>query len=299
MPHERLDAALAAHVADLEAKGTAKGAEKIIVGVVPASDGRGPRFLLEGRGEQEFVKMNSNNYLGFSLRPELIAAEEHASATFGVGPGAVRFISGSHHHHVELERRLAAFHSREAAMIFSSAYATTLGVLVPLITKETTVISDALNHNCIINAMRLARPLEKKVYPHLELDALDAALAEGRGKRAVVVTDGIFSMRGSHAPLAEIMEIAHRHDARYEENVCVVVDDSHGVGAFGETGRGTEEFTNARADVVVGTLGKGIGVNGGYVVGSETMTRYFRETAPTYIYSNPITVGECAASIAA
>ncbi|MEM6793338.1 MAG: aminotransferase class I/II-fold pyridoxal phosphate-dependent enzyme [Acidobacteriota bacterium] len=297
MPHDRFDAALAAHVADLEEKGTAKGAENVIVGVLPATAENGPRYLLEGRGDQPFLKMNSNDYLGLSLRPEMIAAEEEASREFGVGPGAVRFISGSYCHHLDLERALARFHGRESGMIFSSAYASILGVLVPLIDKQTTVISDELNHNCIINAMRLSRPHEKKIYRHLDLEGLEKALAEGTGARALVVTDGIFSMRGTSAPLGRIMELARRYDERYEQNVVVMVDDSHGAGAFGETGRGTEEHTGARADVLVATLGKAFGVNGGYVVGSGTLTRYLRETAPTYIYSNPITVGETAASI--
>ncbi|MEM8994146.1 MAG: aminotransferase class I/II-fold pyridoxal phosphate-dependent enzyme [Acidobacteriota bacterium] len=296
MPNDRFNAALASHIENLEARGTAKGAENVIVGVAPATEGRGPRYRLEGHGDQEFLKMNSNNYLGLSLRPELIHAEEEASREFGVGPGAVRFISGSYHHHLELERRLADFHGRESGMIFSSAYASILGVLVPLITKETTVISDELNHNCIINAMRLARPLEKKIYKHLDMDGLEKALAEGQGKRALVVTDGIFSMRGSYAPLDKVVELARAYDDRYEENAVVIVDDSHGAGAFGHTGRGTEEYTDARADVLVATLGKALGVNGGYVVGTETLTRYLRESAPTYIYSNPITVGESAAA---
>ncbi|MEO1369585.1 MAG: aminotransferase class I/II-fold pyridoxal phosphate-dependent enzyme, partial [Acidobacteriota bacterium] len=296
MPNDRFNAALASHIENLEAQGTAKGAENVIVGVVPATEGRGPRYRLEGRGDQEFLKMNSNNYLGLSLRPELIHAEEEASRAFGVGPGAVRFISGSYRHHLELERRLADFHGRESGMIFSSAYASILGVLVPLITKETTVISDELNHNCIINAMRLARPLEKKIYKHLDMDGLEKALAEGQGKRAFIVTDGIFSMRGSFAPLDRVVELARKYDDRYEENAVVIVDDSHGAGAFGHTGRGTEEHTGARADVLVATLGKALGVNGGYVVGTETLTRYLRESAPTYIYSNPITVGESAAA---
>ena len=299
MATERFLKALTDHVADLEAKGTAKGGENVIVATKAASGDRGPRYLLAGQGDKEFIKMNSNNYLGMSLKPELIAAEEEASKTCGVGPGAVRFISGTYKQHTDLEDKLAAFHGRESGMIFSAAYATILGVLVPLITPDTTVISDELNHNCIINAMRLSRPLEKKIYKHLDMAGLEKALQEGAGKRAVVVTDGIFSMRGSFAPLQEIMDLARQYDHRYDEDVVVVVDDSHGVAAFGETGRGTEEHTGARADVLVGTLGKGFGVNGGYVVGPEALTRYLRETAPTYIYSNPITAGECAASLKA
>jgi glycine C-acetyltransferase len=227
-------------------------------------------------------------------------AEEQGTEMFGAGPGAVRFISGTYAPHVELERRLAAFHGRDAGMIFSSAYATVVSTLVPLVTESTVLVSDALNHNCIINAMRLARPLDKVVYAHLDLDALERALVDfsGRAKRAVVVTDGIFSMRGDHAPLDRVMEIAKRHDDAYEENVVVVVDDSHGVGAFGATGRGVEEYTGSEpVDVLVGTLGKAFGVNGGYVVSSGAVLRFLRETSPMYIYSNPITAGEATAAL--
>lgn len=136
------------------------------------------------------------------------------------------------------------------------------------------------------------------MYPHLDFDALDGALedAAGDARRAIVVTDGVFSMRGDYADLATINEVAARHDASYPENVIVVVDDSHGVGAYGSTGRGTEEVTGGRADVLIGTLGKAFGVNGGYVTGSETLATYLRERGPMYIYSNPITVGEAAAA---
>jgi len=300
MPMDRLHAALAAHLEGLRERGSLKGKESVIVRVAKASGDKGPRYFLEGEGERPFLKMNSNNYLGLSLRPELVAAEEEATRKFGVGPGAVRFISGTYAHHTELESRLAVFHQRESAMIFSSAYAAMIGVLVPLITENTTIISDELNHNCIINAMRLARPLEKRVYRHLDLAALETALQEGMGQRAVLVTDGIFSMRGSHAPLKEILELARRYDHRYPENVVVVVDDSHGVGAFGNTGRGTEEHTaSGPSDVLIGTLGKAFGVNGGYVTGSRLLTDFLRESSATYIYSNPITVGESAAAIRA
>jgi len=302
MPLDRLTGQLEAGIEELEREGTAKGAEEVVRAVVPASGDRGPRFLLEGEGDREFIRMNSNSYLGLSLRPELIEAEEAAVEAYGTGPGAVRFISGTYLPHIQLEERLAAFHGREAGMIFSSAYATVMGTLTPLITRETMVISDELNHNSIINAIRLSRPLDKAIYPHNDIEALEEVIvgAKGRAKRVMVVTDGIFSMRGDHAPLAEIMEIARRHDGDFEENIFVVVDDSHGVGAFGKTGRGTEEYTDSGpCDILIGTLGKAFGVNGGYVVTNETVVRYLRETAPFYIYSNPITPGEAAAALRA
>jgi glycine C-acetyltransferase len=299
MPHDRFLKALSAEVDALRERGTLKGEESVIVEVLPAEGDRGPRYRLEGFGDKPFLKMNSNNYLGMSLRGEVIEAEEATTAAYGAGPGAVRFISGTYRQHVELEQQLAAFHGREASMIFSSAYATTLGALVPLITAETVIISDELNHNCIINAMRLARPKDKQIYRHVDMADLEAKLSAtaGSGQRAIVVTDGIFSMRGDHAPLPRIQALAERFDEAFPENVVVVVDDSHGVGAFGRTGRGTEEFTGARpADVLIATLGKALGVNGGYVTGSRHLVEFLRETAPLYIYSNPITPGEAAAA---
>ena len=302
MPFDRLESVLATELSELGGSGTLKGAEDVITCVVPAADGFGPRYNLAGEGDRSYLRMNSNSYLGMSLRRELIDAEEDAVRSFGTGPGAVRFISGSFISHVRLESRLADFHNRQAAMIFSSAYATTMGVLPALITQETAVISDELNHNCIINAMRLARPKKKYIYRHLDMQELESSLASAaeENRRAVIVTDGIFSMRGDHAPVDEINDLARKYDDRFKENVVVVVDDSHGVGAFGQTGRGTEEFTDAMpVDVLVATLGKALGVNGGYVVGSATLIQFLREKSAFYIYSNPITPAEAAAAHAA
>ena len=299
MPTQGLTRALGARLDEMAQSGRLKGDESPIRGVIPARDGHGPRYLIEGEGDTPFLRMNSNNYLGMALRAEIVAAEEEAAATCGTGPGAVRFISGTWSAHTALERRLAAFHGRPAAMLFSSAYATVMGSLPPLITDKTAVISDALNHNCIINAIALARPAEKHIYRHLDMGELERALAAAAKTctRAIVVTDGIFSMRGDHAPLDKIMGLARAHDAAFAENAIVVVDDSHGVGAFGASGRGTEEYTHAPpADLLVGTLGKAFGVNGGYVVADATIIRYLRETSPFYIYSNPITPPEAAAA---
>jgi glycine C-acetyltransferase len=303
MPSDRFHEALRRETATIDGRGNPKRHERVIVGVLPPAGGRGPRYLLAGHGERPFLKMNSNNYLGMNLRPEVIAAEEEASRRYGAGPGAVRFISGTYATHVALEERLAAFHAREAAMVFSAAYAAMVGVFTPLVTVETAIVSDELNHNCIINAIRLARPQEKRVYRHNDVADFEAKLGEVAAagcRRALVVTDGIFSMRGDGAPLPEILEVARRHDAAFPENAVVIVDDSHGVGAYGATGRGTEEATGAGpSDVLIGTLGKAFGVNGGYVAGSRALIDFLRETAPTYVYSNPITPAEAAAALAA
>ncbi len=299
MPYDKLEKLLTPALHEMDEKGTRKGREAVICGVIAPSGDKGPRFLLEGEGDKPFLRANSNGYLGLSFEQKVIEAEEAAARAFGSGPGAVRFISGTWTPHVELERRLARFHGREAAMIFSAAYAAVMGILPPLITEDTAVISDELNHNCIINAIRLARPKERHIYPHLDMTALEERLvaASKTCRRAIVVTDGIFSMRGDHAPLDVIMALARKYDGDFAENVIVVVDDSHGVGAFGVNGRGVEQYTGSGpADLLVATLGKALGVNGGYVVASETVIAYLRETSPFYIYSNPITPAEAAAA---
>jgi len=301
MALDKLNQALSDHVKQLEESGRAKGKEKVVRKILGPKDGRGPRYLLEGYGDQEFIRMNANSYLGLSLRQDMIDAEEKGAKEFGVGPGAVRFIVGTYTPHINLEKRLAQFHQREEGMIFSSAYATSLGVIYPLTTKETILISDELNHNCIINAIRLGKPIAKEIYSHNNMEELETALERsvGKAKRVLVITDGIFSMRGDHAPLDRLAEICDKYDDKFEEGVISIVDDSHGVGAIGNTGRGTEEYTNAKVDVLIGTLGKAFGVNGGYVVSSTDVITYLRETAPTYVYSNPITVSECEAAIQA
>lgn len=299
MPMDRLTTTLDKHVAGLQAQGTAKGAEAVIRKALPAEGTRGPRFLLEGQGEKRFLRMNANSYLSLGMHPAVVEAGEAATKAMGAGPGAVRFIAGTYAIHTELERALASFHGREAGMIFSSAYAAVVSTLVSLTDAHTVLLSDELNHNCIINAMRMSRPAGKMVYPHLDMAALDRALeqATGQARRAIVATDGVFSMRGDFAPVDEIMDIAARHDPNFPENVVVVVDDSHGTGAFGKTGRGTEEETGSPpCDILIGTLGKSIGVNGGYLASSCAVVRFLRESAPLYIYSNPITAGEAAAA---
>jgi len=298
---QKLDKALARNIEALKAEGRAKGEELVVTGIKQPGGKYGPRYFLKGQAKKEFIKMNSNSYLGLSLRKDMIEAEEQAAREFGVGPGAVRFISGTYEAHVELEKRLAKFLGREAAMAFSSAYVTSMGVIVPLTTPETVIVSDELNHNCIIQAMRLSRPADKFIYKHNNMADAEAKIKEaiGKGKRALVVTDGIFSMRGDYAPLDQLVALCKKYEDKFEEGIVTIVDDSHGIGAFGPTGRGSEEFTGARVDILIGTLGKAFGVNGGFVVGSATTLQFLRESAPMYIYSNPITVSEAAASMKA
>jgi glycine C-acetyltransferase len=299
MPLTKINKVITSEIEAMRSNNTAKGDEMIVERVLPASGSKGPRFVIKGFAGKEFIRMNSNSYLGLSFRKDLRDAAEEKSEIFGAGPGAVRFISGTYATHIELEQTLARFHSKEAAMLFSAAYMATLGSLSSLITPETIVISDELNHNCIINAIRMSRPKEKLIYPHLNLDSLRKQLEEKKGtaKRVLVITDGIFSMRGDHAPLDLISDIVHEFDPHYEEGVLLIVDDSHGVGSFGQTGRGTIEYTNAKGvDVLIGTLGKAFGTNGGYLVTDKSIVDYLHQKAPTYIYSNPISPGEAASA---
>ena len=285
----------------LQQQGICKGNEKVITGMKAAGGGFGARYFLEGYGDRAFLRMNSNSYLGLAVHPLVIKAEAEAAEKFGTGPGAVRFISGTYQPHIELEQKLAEFHGRESAMLFSSAYTTMMGVLPQFISADTLIVSDALNHNCIINAIRLSHPASKEVYAHADINALDKILEayKGRVKRVCLVTDGIFSMRGDYAHLDKLSACCKQHEDAYEEGIITIVDDSHGVGAFGQTGRGTEEYTQSKADILIATLGKAFGVNGGYVVSSSVVIDYLRETSPFYIYSNPITPAEAVAASAA
>jgi glycine C-acetyltransferase len=295
-----IEKVLSQTLTELENEGRLKGKEYIITKVKKAQGEKGPRYFLKGKGEQEFIRMNSNSYLGMSLREEIIEAEERATKEYGVGPGAVRFISGTFQPHRELEKKLASFHQRDDAMLFSSAYSTIVSILTPLITSDTIVISDELNHNCIINALKLARPKDKKIYSHLNMNELENRIKEsvGQAKRLIIATDGIFSMRGDYAPLNIISHLSQKYDQKFPENIMVIADDSHGIGAYGKTGRGTEEYTKAKGvDILVGTLGKAFGVNGGYVTSTKTIITYLRETAPMYIYSNPISPAEASAAL--
>lgn len=288
-------------LAILQQNGGGKGKENVITAVKAGENGWGPRYFLEGHGERAFLRMNSNSYLGLSCHPQLLAAEAAAAERYGCGPGAVRFISGTYRPHQQLEKKLAAFHQREAAMVFSAAYAAVLGVLPQIIDDQTLVVSDALNHNSIINAVRLARPAGKAVYAHLNLTELDELLQSGKGRytRVCVVTDGVFSMRGDYVPLAELQQLCRTHEQDFGRGIITIVDDSHGVGAFGDSGRGTEEITGGQADILIATLGKALGVNGGFVVAGRVIIEFLRETAPLYIYSNSIAPAEAAAALQA
>lgn len=302
MSLELLDAGLREDTDRLHAEGRAKAPERIIADYLPPTGDRGPRYKLQG-GDQEFIRTNSNSYLSLSHHPDVIAAADAATHRFGAGPGAVRFIDGTFSHHVSLERRIAAFCGRPAAKIFNSAYTANLGLALAIQNDKTFWIGDALNHNCIIRAMRIAHvPSDHKaIFGHNDMAGLKRAIeAVPDGiERVAVIFDGVFSMRGDHAPIDEINAILAPHRRRFAQGLVTIVDDSHGIGAYGATGRGTEEVAGARADIVVGTFGKAFGVNGGFIAASEAVVEMVRQKADTYIYTNPLSVADCAAAEAA
>lgn len=300
LPLARFSEFLKKEVAELKQSGTAKGDERVVVKIARAKGKKGPRFYLKGYGRRDFIRMNSNSYLGLQFRKDILKAEEKGAEKYGVGPGAVRFISGSYDAHIELEKALAKFHGRDDCMITNSAYTAVLGVIASFTTPETIIVSDELNHNCIINAMKLARPKDKKIFKHLDLNQLESCIKDSIGlcQHLIVVTDGVFSMRGDYAPLDKMVEIIKKYNNEFSKDIVFVVDDSHGVGALGKTGGGTEELTNAgKVDILVATLGKAFAVNGGYIVSNSSVIGYLREKNPFYIYTNPITPSEAAAAL--
>ena len=303
MSLELLSAGLARDVARLQAEGRAKPAERVIVDRLAPVAPFGPRYKLAGHGEQAFIRMNSNSYLSLSHHPEVLAAADAATHRFGAGPGAVRFIDGTFSAHVELEDRIAAFVGRPAAKIFNSAYTTNLGLALAIQNQKTFWIGDALNHNCIIRAMRIANvPRQNKgIFRHNDMDHLREILESVPDgiERVIVIFDGVFSMRGDTAPVGRINAVLAPYRDRWPEGLVTVIDDSHGIGAFGETGRGTEEVEGARVDIIVGTFGKAFGVNGGFVAASPEVIEAVRQMADTYIYTNPLSVADCAAATAA
>ncbi len=302
MTLKRLDRALAGEIKGLKEEGRTKDPERIITEYIGPEDKWGPRYKLAGE-EGNFIRMNSNSYLSLSNNREVMAAADKATRDFGVGPGAVRFIDGTFSHHIGLEKRIADFTAKPAAKIFNSAYTSNCGLALTIGSKNTHWIGDQLNHNSIIRAMRIAGvPRENKgIYMHNDLNDLKRCLDQVAGgiERVIVIYDGIFSMRGDNAPIDKINAVIAPYREKFRDGVITVVDDSHGIGAYGQTGRGTPEHCNASPDIIVGTFGKGFGVNGGFIAASEQLVEAVRQKADTYIYTNPLSVADCAAAVKA
>jgi glycine C-acetyltransferase/8-amino-7-oxononanoate synthase len=252
---------------------------------------QGPRVVLDGA---EVLLLCSNDYLGLANHPTVAAAAIDAIERWGTGAGASRLVSGNMTPHARLERRLAAFHGTEAALLFGSGYLANTGVVAALARRGGVVFSDALNHASIIDGCRLAGA-ETFVYRHRDLEHLEAGLREHAGRPALIVTDGLFSMDGDVAPIARLSELARRHGAR------LMVDDAHAVGALGPGGRGTvsEAGLEGEVDVVVGTLGKALGSYGAYACTTAEVRELLVNTARPLIFSTGLAPSCAAAAEAA
>jgi glycine C-acetyltransferase len=240
--------------------------------------------------------MCANNYLNLSSHPDVVAAAGRALEQWGYGMSSVRFICGTQTVHARLEETIASFLGMEAAILYSSCFDANGGLFETLLGPEDAVISDALNHASVIDGIRLCKA-QRYRYRNCDMADLEERLKEARGGRTIlIVTDGVFSMDGVIAPLADICELAERYGA------LVVVDDSHALGVLGEHGRGTPEHhgVGARVDIVTGTLGKALGGgSGGFTCSSREVVELLRQRSRPYLFSNSLAPMIAAASITA
>jgi len=238
----------------------------------------------------------SNNYLGLANHPKIVAAAKKAVDYFGVGPGAVRTIAGTMKLHVELDKKMAEFKKVDAAISFQSGFAANLGVIPALVGKEDVIFSDELNHASIIDGCRLAGAQIIR-YSHTDHEDLKARLKEHRDsyRRALVVTDGVFSMDGDIAPLDKIYAVTQPHDA------ILMVDDAHGEGVLGKGGRGIVDHfdLHGKVDVEVGTFSKAFGVMGGVAAGDAKVVEWLHQRGRPFLFSSAMTVPDVAACLAA
>jgi len=245
---------------------------------------QGPVVEMEGRGK--VIVLSSNNYLGLASHPEVVRAAQEGLERYGAGTASVRFICGTFAPHLELETALAALVGTQAALTYASCWNANEAVIPTLTNDETVLLSDELNHASIVDAMRLARPARKVIYGHSDMSELREALrACEPGQRKLVVTDGVFSMEGDLARLPEIVELARAHDA------IVLVDDSHGTGVMGETGRGVAEHFGllGEIDVITSTLGKALGgAAGGFVASTAEVCDVLAQRSRPQLFSNAI-----------
>lgn len=237
----------------------------------------------------------SNNYLGLANDPSLRAAAQEAIDRFGVGPAAVRTIAGTLTLHLDLERRLAEFKGAEATIAFQSGFNSNLGTIPALVGKDDVIFSDELNHASIIDGARLSGARIVR-YSHNDAEALEDMIVKTKDyRRAIIVTDGVFSMDGDISPLPNIVEVAERHD------LILMVDDAHGEGVLGRGGRGIVDHygLHGRVDVEVGTLSKAFGVVGGYVAGKREIVEWLHQRGRPFLFSSAATPADTAACLAA
>ncbi|MGZ4308300.1 MAG: glycine C-acetyltransferase [Gaiellaceae bacterium] len=245
---------------------------------------QGPVVEMADRGE--VLVLSSNNYLGLAARPEVVEAGIKGLRRYGAGTASVRFICGTFAPHLELERELAELVGTEAALTYVSCWNANEAVIPSLTDERTVILSDALNHASIVDAIRLSKPAQKVIYAHSNMDELRAGLEAAPAEaRKLVITDGVFSMEGDLARLPEIVELANGYGA------IVIVDDSHGTGVMGATGRGVAEHFGllGQIDVITSTLGKALGgAAGGFVASSAEVCEMLAQRSRPQLFSNAL-----------
>ena len=266
---------LISELSEIEKAGTTKSETEI-------TSAQGSHVTIDGK---LFLNFCSNNYLGLSNHPEIIAAVKISLDEHGYGLSSVRFICGTQDLHLELEAKLTKFLSQESTILFPSCFDANGGIFEVLMKEEDAIISDELNHASIIDGIRLSKAKRYR-YKNRDMADLEAQLIESQSaRRRLIVTDGVFSMDGYLAPLPEICSLA----AKY--NALVMVDDSHAVGFFGATGAGTPEHfgVSDQVDIISGTLGKALGgASGGYISARREIVDILRQKARPYLFSNSV-----------
>jgi glycine C-acetyltransferase/8-amino-7-oxononanoate synthase len=260
--------------------------------LIPLHSGTGPVVEMAGR---QILLLASNDYLGLAMHPEVVQSAIEATQRFGAGAGAARLISGSLPPHQELESALAQFKRTEAALTFSSGYLANIGTIPALIGQGGLILADRLSHASLIDGCRLSAA-DFRVYHHNDIDHLQSLLAKRpRGRRTLIVTDGLFSMDGDLAPLHELNRLAQDYEAD------LYIDDAHGTGVMGPHGRGTAEHfgLDAVLPFQMGTLSKAFGSSGAYLAGPSTLISYLMNTSRSFIFTTAPPPSSAAAVTAA
>ncbi len=245
---------------------------------------------------RKLINFSSNNYLGLCTHPKLKQAAKKAIDDYGVGAGAVRTIIGTLAIHQELETKLAQFKGVEATLVFQSGFLANTAAITAVVSQGDVIISDALNHASIIDAIRMVKNIDKEIYPHSDMNALEQKLKATQNHRhRLVVTDGVFSMDGDIAKLPEIAQLCEKY------NAIMMVDDAHGSGVFGSCGQGTVDHfdLHGAVDIVVGTMSKAFGAMGGYVACTQAMRDLMINKARPFLFSTPHPPSVTASCIAA
>jgi 8-amino-7-oxononanoate synthase len=252
----------------------------------------GPEVMIDGEAH---LLLASNNYLGLAGDPRVIAGAHAALDAYGAGAGASRLVTGSLDLHRRLEERLAALKSTEDALVFPTGFQANVGTIPALVGPDDVVFSDELNHASIIDGIRLSRARSVR-YAHGDADALETSIRDaGHARRRLIVTDTVFSMDGDLAPLPAIVELAERHDC------MLMVDEAHATGVLGPNGAGAIEHfgLEGRVGVVMGTLSKAIGAQGGFVAGSQDLCDYLRTRARGFVFTTALAPAATGAALAA